>query len=120
MPWYDYQCRSCDHVFTEVLRLADYKKPTKRKCPECGRKTVGHILGNLSIVDPVNVGRIRPDNSYNEVISKINESEGIKGTRYELEGRMEERETHKQKELTTYDIKKQVNDNLKSKKGRGK
>ena len=120
MPWYDYKCYACDNEFTEVHRIDDRKIPVKKKCPKCGKKKVKQLLGLIAMVDSVNLGRTRPDNSYSEVISKINESEGIKGTRYELEDRLEQREKNKQNPLTTYEIKKSVNDNLKAKKGRGR
>jgi len=112
MPWYDYQCRNCEHEFTEVLRMDDRKKPTRRKCPECGRKMVKILLGTLAIADSVNIGRTKPDNAYSEVVSKINETNKIKGTRYELQDRLENREKYVQKPLTKYEIKKRVNDAL--------
>ena len=73
MPWYDYQCKNCEHAFTEVLRMDDRKKPTRRKCPECGRKMVKQLLGNVAMVDSTIIGRTKPDGGFSEVISKINE-----------------------------------------------
>ena len=121
MPWYDYECMECEYIFEEVLRMDDREKPTRKKCPECGRKKVKQvILGAPALVDSAYIGVAKPDNSYSEVIAKINESEGIKGSRYELEDRIEQREKTKQKPLTKHEIKTRVNDNLKAKKGRGK
>ena len=120
MPWYDYQCRNCEHEFIEVLRMDDRKKPTRRKCPECGRKTVKQvILGAPAMVDSVVVGVTKPDNGYGEVIAKINEKEGIKGSRYELQDRMSQREKNL-KPLTNHQLKVEVNDAIKAMKGRGK
>tara|TARA_Y100000817_G_scaffold131003_1_gene102654 strand:- start:280 stop:642 length:363 start_codon:yes stop_codon:yes gene_type:complete len=115
MPWYDYKCSSCDHEFTEVLRMADRKIPIENGCPACGSFSVKQLLGNVMIGDSVNLGITKPDNTYNEVVAKINEKSGIKGTRYELEGRLENREKTKQKPLTKHEIKTEVRDRLKGK-----
>ena len=115
MPWYDYTCDSCDHEFTEVLRMDDRKIPIENGCPECGASSVRQLLGNVMMGDSVVLGINKPDAAYNEVISKINEASGIKGTRYELEGRMEGREKNKQKPLTKHEIKTTVHDKLKGK-----
>ena len=88
MPWYDYQCRSCDHEFTETLVMDDRDKPTRKKCPECGRKTVSKLIGNVVMGDPVNLGRVKPDETFKEVIAKINEGHGRKGSKYEIKDRM--------------------------------
>ena len=109
MPWYDYQCRNCDHEFTEVLRMADYMKPTRRKCPECGRKMVKQLLGTPMMVDSVNIGRTKPTDGYSEVVAKINESQNIKGTRYELQDRISGR-SKTLKPLTEHRLKKEVAD----------
>jgi putative FmdB family regulatory protein len=115
MPWYDYDCELCGYEFTEVLPMDDRKIPVENGCPECGEDSVRQLLGNVTIGDSVNLGIRRPDNSYNEVVAKINEASGIKGTRYELEGRMENREKNKQKPITKHEIKTTVRDKLKGK-----
>ena len=114
MPWYDFQCRSCDHEFTEVLKMDDRDKPTRKKCPGCGRKTVSKLIGNVVMGDAVNLdgGGERPDDSYREVISRINEREGIKGTRYELSDRMTDR-ARDLKLMNKHRLKQEVSDNLK-------
>ena len=92
-PIYDYQCRNCDHEFEEIHMIVDRKKPTRRKCPECGRKMVKQLLGKhpISMVDSVNIGRTKPDGGYSEVIARINEGQNIKGTKYELQDRLSRR-----------------------------
>jgi putative FmdB family regulatory protein len=115
MPWYDYVCDSCSHEFTEVLRMDDRKIPVESGCQECGEDSVRQLLGNVLMGDSVVLGISKPDGAYNEVVAKINEKAGIKGTRYELEGRIEGREKTKQKNLTKHEIKTTVNDKLKGK-----
>jgi putative FmdB family regulatory protein len=114
MPWYDFQCRSCDYEFTEVLKMDDREKPTRKKCPGCGRKTVSKLIGNVVMGDAVNLdgGGERPDDSYREVISRINEREGIKGTRYELSDRMTDR-ARDLKLVNKHRLKQEVLDRLK-------
>ena len=119
MPWYDYYCKECDYEFTESHLMDDRKKPTRRKCPECGRKRVRILVGAPALVDSVAIGITKPDNSYKEVIAKMNETTGIKGTRYELEAGISERKRNL-KHLNKHQIKVEVNDTLKAKKGRGK
>jgi putative FmdB family regulatory protein len=34
MPLYEYRCKSCQHVFTELAKFED-----KIKCPECKKST---------------------------------------------------------------------------------
>jgi hypothetical protein len=57
-------------------------------------------------------GGERPDNAYSEVISRINEGQNIKGTRYELEPRMSGR-SKDLKVLNKHRLKQEVSDNLK-------
>ena len=70
------------------------------------------LLGTLAMVDSVNVGRTKPGEGYSEVVAKINETNQIKGTRYEVQDRMENREKYVQKPITKYEIKKRVKDAL--------
>jgi putative FmdB family regulatory protein len=34
MPLYEYFCADCDHVFTDLKSMADYRQPSA--CPVCG------------------------------------------------------------------------------------
>lgn len=35
MPLYEYKCGSCEHTFSEVLRVDDRKRPCEEPCPSC-------------------------------------------------------------------------------------
>jgi putative FmdB family regulatory protein len=74
MPFYDYKCGECGHTFEEMLRIADMEKPTKKKCPSCGKKKVEIVVGAPSIVDSVRVGITKPDKGWQEVMAKIKEA----------------------------------------------
>ena len=124
MPVYDYQCRNCDHEFEETLRMDNRKRPTRRKCPECERKMISQVISKsrMATVDSVNIGVTKPDATYSEVIAKINETNAIKGTRYEVHDRLTGRtgtsDTVAGKRqglghLTNYQIKREVRDALK-------
>jgi len=41
MPFYDYQCSSCEHTFERLLLVND---PQPRKCPECGALKVKRMM----------------------------------------------------------------------------
>ena len=75
MPLYDYECKACEFQFDELIRMDDRKKPTRRKCPNCGKKKVRQVmLGTPPTVDPVNIGVRTTDDTYKEVIARINEA----------------------------------------------
>lgn len=116
MPWYDYLCYNCEHEFTEVFSIDDRNIPVEADCPECGEREIRKLIGNVMMADSVNLGITKPDAAYGEVISKINEASGIKGTRYQLEDRMEQREKNKQKPISKYEIKQRVHENVKANK----
>tara|TARA_R110000765_G_scaffold353681_1_gene443618 strand:- start:662 stop:961 length:300 start_codon:yes stop_codon:yes gene_type:complete len=40
MPTYDYRCDACEHIFEEFHMMDDDLVPTKKPCPECGKKEV--------------------------------------------------------------------------------
>lgn len=40
MPTYNYKCIACEHIFESFQMMADDMLPTKRPCPECGKKEV--------------------------------------------------------------------------------
>ena len=42
MPTYDYVCRKCEHSFELFQSMS---APVKRKCPECGEKSLERLIG---------------------------------------------------------------------------
>ena len=75
MPLYDYECKACEHQFDELIPMADREKPTRRKCPECGKKKVKQILlGTPSIGDSVRLGITKTDDGFKEVSSRISDN----------------------------------------------
>lgn len=74
MPAYDYKCKECGHCFEENHLIKDRDKPTKKPCPECGKENcVSQTFGAAAIVDPVSIGRRKPDSGFREVLHKIHE-----------------------------------------------
>lgn len=77
MPNYEYLCHACDHRFEEFQRLADRAKPTKKPCPQCGKKKVEQHFGSApAACDPIRMGTsggrgMKVDKGFKEVISKI-------------------------------------------------
>ena len=42
MPTYDYECNSCEHTFEVFQSISE---PVKKKCPECGRRSLRRLFG---------------------------------------------------------------------------
>lgn len=74
MPFYDYKCGDCGHAFEQMLSIADMEKPTKKKCPSCGKKKVQMVIGAPAVCDSVRIGVRKPDKGWQEVMSKIKEA----------------------------------------------
>tara|TARA_S200002703_G_scaffold152707_1_gene153396 strand:- start:102 stop:293 length:192 start_codon:yes stop_codon:yes gene_type:complete len=43
MPTYDYICKECGHRFELFQQMT---ANVKRKCPECGKKTLERLIGS--------------------------------------------------------------------------
>ena len=74
MPFYDYQCSSCENIFEEFLKMSVRTKPCKKPCPKCkAKRTVKQvILQAPAACDPIRVGSVgKVDNGFREVIAKI-------------------------------------------------
>lgn len=72
MPIYDYKCSDCGHTFTQNLRIAERKQPIESPCPECEKEgNITQVIGGGAVVDPVRIGRIKPESGFNEVLRNI-------------------------------------------------
>ena len=71
---YAYICGECDHHFDRTLSLSDREVPLKENCPAC---TVGgfikrNFVGESVVsIDPVRLGRIRPDRDFRNHLDSI-------------------------------------------------
>ena len=74
MPLYDYECKKCNIFFEEHMKMVDNLVPTKRPCPNCGSKRVKQVLFSLNIGDPIRLGVTKPSSEFNEVLTKISDS----------------------------------------------
>ena len=73
MPTYDYECSSCEHTFEKVLSITDKDKPTKTKCPACGKKKVHKLIGSPLIADIIRLDVRRKDSGFRDVLQKIHQ-----------------------------------------------
>lgn len=66
MPTYNYWCKteSCHHEFTEFNTISNMDAPTKTPCPKCGNLTVIQTPSAPALVDPYNVGVIKPPSEF--------------------------------------------------------
>ena len=46
MPEYPYRCLACQHTFSDIIPMKEYK--TRRKCPECKKYKLERVLGNVT------------------------------------------------------------------------
>jgi putative FmdB family regulatory protein len=73
MPTYNYRCRSCEHEFSEMLKMDDRKIPVEKPCPECGKDDIYQVIGAVRVVHEAG-SRLKVDDGWREVQSKIKET----------------------------------------------
>lgn len=73
MPYYDYQCKECDHSFNQFQKIADRKLPEETPCPECGAENSveQQILGTPVLSDTMRMGLKKPPEGFREVLKEI-------------------------------------------------
>lgn len=76
MPTYEYQCSSCGHGFSDVLKISDRNIPTENPCGECGESgTVSQLIGAPLIVSAVQ-GQYRHSDDFNSQLKRISKKYG--------------------------------------------
>jgi len=69
MPMYDYKCKSCNEIFTRLIKYSeDNDKPLTEPCPKCNES--GNIVKSYSVAG-ISAGMLKVDGGWKEVISKI-------------------------------------------------
>lgn len=48
MPIYEFECKACSHAFDLVESVSEHDKH-KEKCPKCGSKDIGRVIGSVSV-----------------------------------------------------------------------
>ena len=71
MPIYEYACKSCDHSFEQVRKIAERNEPCLERCPECGKLDVSQKIGAVTLGDAHRMGVTKPAAGFNEVLRNI-------------------------------------------------
>ena len=72
-------CGVCDHHFDRTLSVSDREVPLKENCPACTvsgfikRNFVGESVVSI---DPVRLGRVRPDRDFRNHLDNIHKNHG--------------------------------------------
>ena len=74
MPYYDYQCMACGHVFEKNMLIRDRKKPTEEPCPECSKSDVTLQLATPYHGDPWRFTGKKPDAAFRDRLKEIKKS----------------------------------------------
>ena len=76
---YAYICGECDHTFDRTLLMIDRELPFKESCPACDMN--GYVRRNFigerfSAIDPVRLGRVKPDREFRNHLDNIHKNYG--------------------------------------------
>ena len=71
MPYYDYQCTSCKHVFEASKKISERHVPTQEPCPECSERDVEQQFATPVIGDPWRFAGKRPDEGFRDRLREI-------------------------------------------------
>jgi putative FmdB family regulatory protein len=73
MPFYEYECYSCEHFFDERLSISDREIPTETPCIKCGGE-VRQLISSTNIGDAVRLGITKPSSEFKEVLTNISDA----------------------------------------------
>ena len=74
---YAYICRECDHTFDRTLLMSERELPFREDCPACavGGSIKRNFVGESVVsIDPVRLGRIRPDRDFRNHLDSIHKN----------------------------------------------
>jgi putative FmdB family regulatory protein len=72
MAFYEYQCKSCEHIFTKSLSISNRKEPETQPCPECGAYNVLQYIGAPLIHSGEGITQEgKPHPEFKELLNKI-------------------------------------------------
>ena len=74
---YAYICGECDHTFDRTLLMSERELPFREGCPACDvNGSIKRIFVGESVVsiDPVRLGRIRPDRDFRNHLDSIHKN----------------------------------------------
>lgn len=81
MPLYSYVCKKCGHLFDEMHKMDDRKKPTEVPCTQCQETDVEISMGAPAICDPTRIGIRKPCQHFRKImkgVQKANPKQKIK------------------------------------------
>ena len=79
MPFYDYKCKECEHIWEEQQTIDARNVPRYSPCPKCGTsENIILVIGKPAFVDPVSLGIKKPDS---DVVNRINKIKNDYGNR---------------------------------------
>jgi putative FmdB family regulatory protein len=74
MPIYTYQCKTCEFVHEESLKISERDEPLTKACVKCGGSIHERIIVSAPLMgDPVRLGFRKPDSSIKEALSRTHE-----------------------------------------------
>lgn len=70
---YTFECRACEHVWEQTLKMADMEQPLGEPCPECGVEGQIHQIvgGNHAFMRPEQLGRKKAPEDFRNFLTNI-------------------------------------------------
>ena len=83
MPFYDYKCKECEHIWEEQQTIDARNVPRYSPCPKCGTsENIILVIGKVNVGDPIQLGIQKPPRDVQERLTQINKEAGGDGGRY--------------------------------------